>query len=528
MQVPESGLIAEAANSIRDFMVRSATQHRICPEGFYITSDGNTTGGPRCEKTSILRMKKPKFATDEDAVLLVAKNIKQIFGKQLTETCHCGPEESIYKNALNTLMLEFNPDLRKLFSNKLYKAQELITKIGLGHVIRTEDWPDDSDYPPPFARIFHFGQQNEESTNFGIGVHPFLLIFYVSMSSGAVLHPKVSSDWAKTILSKILSMAPQAATPGNLSLVRSYDVNTTVHQRVVVPKKERCHHFIRPTEDFNFINTGVCTYVKAMRQFMPEDCLHCGALFRFGELFKCDVMQLPGNDLHVLYEIMANTYYAIYRASDSAYGTLFVNSAEKKVYACLKHPEEEVMEVEWTMDNWQENLREMDCIIPPMVWRSGAAVCVRSRDEKKVACLVYDEEYSSNFNPETCTYDYVTADDSSSTSWNFIHVYQNLIPVGTQLYLIMDSGTGAKIRDRLSTQDRNKPLLAVRLNVPHITKPINGKLYVSCTKRSILAKSDTSDLGSVTFPVDPWELLMEPGEGQTFAQWITHRGGPTR
>jgi len=512
--------MAEAAAGIRNFMLKSAAEHRMCPASFYITSDGTQSGAPKCEKSSMLRAKKGKGGTEEDILQNAAKKIKNVFGKQLTETCHCGPEESIYRNALSSLMLDFNPDLRKLFTNKLYKAQQLCAKLGILQVVHAEDWPDDSDYPPPFARMFNFGQPNEESATMGIGVHPFLLIFYVAIAKGATLHPKISSDWARTVLSRILSMAPRAATPGNLFLVRSYDLNTTMHQRVVVPNKERCNHFVRPIFDLNFANTGVCTYARAMQQFMPEDCLHCGPLFRFAALFKCDVMDLPGRDLHVLYEIMASTYYVVYRASDKAYGTLFVHPSEKRVVVKLEQPDEEF---EWGFEDWQENLRETDFIMPPMVWRSGAAVRLRNQSGDCVGCLIEHETYKSNFNPESCSYEALWGREGECIILNVLRTYENLIPVGTQLFLLLNSANGSRLKASLTTADQNKPLLAVRLNVPTSLKPVEGKLYITCIKKSMLARSDTADMTSLSMAVDPWEVVLEPGEGQGVAQWLTNK-----
>ena len=46
-------------------------------------------------------------------------------------------------------------------------------------------------------------------------------------------------------------------------------------------------------DDWNFTNTGVCTYTRAIGRFMPEDAMHCGGLFQFAQLLNCDIMELP-------------------------------------------------------------------------------------------------------------------------------------------------------------------------------------------------------------------------------------------
>lgn len=130
-----------------------------------------------------------------------------------------------------------------------------------------------------------------------VGVHAFALLLCVSMAGAATLHPKISSNVARTILREILRHAPPCATPGNNALVRSFNLHTTLAERVIVPKQARPQHFPRPVDDWNFANTGQFTFCRAIGRFLPEDAMHCGGLFHMAELYGCDVLELPGREI---------------------------------------------------------------------------------------------------------------------------------------------------------------------------------------------------------------------------------------
>lgn len=140
-----------------------------------------------------------------------------------------------------------------------------------------------------------------------VGVHAFSLLLCVSLAGAPTLHPKISSNVARTLLREIMRHSPPCATPGNNALVRSFNLHTTMAERVIVPKQARPQHFPRPVDDWNFANSGQFTFTRTIGRFLPEDAMHCGGLFHFAELYGCDVLELPGKEVQVRHVGHANT-----------------------------------------------------------------------------------------------------------------------------------------------------------------------------------------------------------------------------
>jgi hypothetical protein len=141
-----------------------------------------------------------------------------------------------------------------------------------------------------------------------VGVHAFSLLLCVSMAGAPTLHPKISSNVARAILREILRHTPPCATPGNNALVRSFNLHTTLAERVIVPKQARPQHFPRPVDDWNFANTGQFTFCRALGRFLPEDAMHCGGLFHMTELYCCDLLELPGREIQVRPAVPCETH----------------------------------------------------------------------------------------------------------------------------------------------------------------------------------------------------------------------------
>ena len=132
-----------------------------------------------------------------------------------------------------------------------------------------------------------------------VGVHAFGLLACISMAGGATLHPKISSNLARNLLREIMCHSPPCATPGNNILVRSFNLHTTLAERVIVPRQGRPNHFPRPTDDWNFASTGRFTFTRTIGRFLPEDAMHCGGLFRYADLYCCDILELPAKEIQV-------------------------------------------------------------------------------------------------------------------------------------------------------------------------------------------------------------------------------------
>jgi len=250
---------------------------------------------------------------------LVGKRIKDVWGRALFETCHMGPEQCVYSNAIMDLMVQWLPDCRQLLSERIFDSRRHLRKLGLEMQLPgVTDWPAECERPPPFARSFQIfppgGQVRlrvgvavlvvltrgrQEAGAMCVGVHAFSLLLCVALAGAPTLHPKISSNVARTLLREILKHAPPCATPGNSALVRSFNLHTTMAERVVVPKQGRPNHFPRPVDDWNFANSGQFTFTRTLGRFLPEDAMHCGALFHFAELYGCDLLELPGREIQV-------------------------------------------------------------------------------------------------------------------------------------------------------------------------------------------------------------------------------------
>ena len=252
---------------------------------------------------------------------LIGKRIKDLWGRVLFETCHMGPEQCVYSNAIVDLMVHWLPDCRQLLGEHIFDSRRHLRKLGLEMQLPgVQDWPPESERPPPFARsftIFAPGSQvrvgvllvvvragltrvvGQEPAAMCVGVHAFSLLLCVSLAGAPTLHPKISSNVARALLREILRHAPACATPGNSALVRSFNLHTTLAERVIVPKQARPLHYPRPVDDWNFANTGQFTFCRALGRFLPEDAMHCGGLFHMAELYGCDLLELPGKEIQV-------------------------------------------------------------------------------------------------------------------------------------------------------------------------------------------------------------------------------------
>ena len=100
-----------------------------------------------------------------------------------------------------------------------------------------------------------------------------------------------------------------------------------------------------------------------------------------------------------------------------------------------------------------------------------------------------------------------------SRKLHFLKVLERLIPVGTEVYVLLKSPTVVELNLQISRTDRSREYLAGRLNVPTVEKPEPGKIYVTCIQKPILARSDASDVSCVTLVLDPWDAVLDLPDG---------------
>ena len=135
---------------IHDWIVECIRRGRFCPNtpglfsadtnvSSYLTSGGDENGEPTVadggaparlrlppgamqgvtrENAGMLRISAGKMRDREDLFTPVSQRIKELYGPQLNDTCHMGPEESIYANALKD-MFGWEFDFRRVSSRVL-------------------------------------------------------------------------------------------------------------------------------------------------------------------------------------------------------------------------------------------------------------------------------------------------------------------------------------------------------------------------------------------------------------------------
>jgi len=154
-------------------------------------------------------------------------------------------------------------------------------------------------------------------------------------------------------------------------------------------------------------------------------------------------------------------------------------------------------------DNWEVHLKELGYVITPMIWRKGACVLVPLSDTESVlGCLVSYPEFDSQFNPGACRYQALLDAQNTVCQVFFLDALKWLVPVGEILYLNMDVLDDPAFR----AQGGNGKLLYTRLNVPPMSNPEEGKLYVTCLIKKPRTRMVQASVSAVTFSVNPWDV----------------------
>lgn len=318
-----------------------------------------------------------------------------------------------------------------------------------------------------------------------------------------------------TVLKEILSRAPAVSTPGNTCLIRSFHLYSTKSQRIALPSKNRPHHFLRPVEDRQFMDTGELTFAKRIQNFLPEDVMHCGFLFLIAKFFTCNILDIPGRLVQNEYEILADTAYAVWNPVSKQQGVLVAESSLGIVN--LKTNDSSICEG-WSYDEWHEELQKSDFIILPMVFRAGA--CVFLDDDDSLGLLVpWDEERGNNFNEENGLYQALVTEAGEKLELEPVQVVQKLVPTGQDLFIDISQPYFATIKGSRPSSARNLDFLLVKLNVPFVASPPVDKVYVSYTLEERCIGSISSSFTVNTILVDIWMLKRNPVD---HADHLTH------
>jgi hypothetical protein len=519
---------AHYTSVIRKWIMECQEKRRFCvdedgKDTCYITSDGDINQNPLNDKICMLRVKKSRVQ-NENITQAIGFRVRDLFGLELNETCHMGPEASIYGNALWALQHDWVSDFRQLYGSGLYNSKQHMMKLGVWRewFKQLGDWEE--TVAPSFARTFTTVNANNDVTSYSYGLHVWGLLLMVSMGA-CTLHPHVTSDIARTLLKDILLYSPVSATPGNTVLVRSFDIHTTCSQRIIVDSQNRPKHFPRPMCDLSFATTGKYTYAKSIGDFMPEDVLHCGFLFNLGKTLACEIFDIPGRAVKTEYEIMADTHYSVWNGMKQRGGWLLAESVTEHVsvhlYATEEYEEEELFS--WGYDDWTVEMRKEDLIILPMIFRAGACVYIKPEvedGEVKVGLVIPLE--NTNFNHERGGYQYIMQQEGEPVFLPTMDTLKQIIPVGTEMYLdVCTSPSAEQIKEKIPRHQRNHQWLLVRLNTPSEMKPDPKKVYVTALQSPTKATTAAGNVSSVTFTVDPWELKVKLTEEQVKSSVIS-------
>ena len=172
--------------------------------------------------------------------------------------------------------------------------------------------------------------------------------------------------------------------------------------------------------------------------------------------------------------------------------------------------------------HWQDEMKAQGYIMLPMVWRSGACVAI---DEDTVGCLVPPEEiedlaHDGNFVMEGLEYRALTR-FGVQQKIPVMTMLQTLLPIGSKLYLKLESQSAAPILRRLTVEihvnDLKNYALQVHLSAPNILEPETGKVFVVCLACKMNGNiQSVKGSASEVLLADPWDLVMQQGERKIF------------
>jgi hypothetical protein len=169
---------------------------------------------------------------------------------------------------------------------------------------------------------------------------------------------------------------------------------------------------------------------------------------------------------------------------------------------------------------WEEKIRDLSMVITPLLSRAGAAVTLEFRGAQCIGCLIPLEDSKHLLHSDNCTYNALVTQELDMVELFFLDVLQTaLIPVGEVLYLNMQVLT----EERFRSQGAGGKVLFTRLNVPHVSNPEAGKLYVTCLyqPRTSRGKSVRSAV-SITLAVNPWDVMLPSSFHGSHASVLKH------
>ena len=284
-------------------------------------------------------------------------------------------------------------------------------------------------------------------------------------------------------------------------------MNSTTPKVFPIPRKSNTEHFIRP-KDVHFAKEGESGVFpqlpSALNRFVPEDLLHNSQLVFFANLAECDWSELPVRPMNLTYEIRPDRYYPIWKHGEAKGYIKVDSSAEKVVIHYWKNddqgvPRDHLYDLEYA--TWNTELNRMGFLIAPLISRSGACCLIRGQ----IGCIIKNNGAEFNFDHriEKLVYNVlVGANEVAEVS--FEETLSSLLPIGTVLYVVMNVLGSARLISAHRAAIHRGRLLKVRLDVPDVQFPVDGKVFVTYTETACSGNTTCN-----TVQVNPWDLHLE-------------------
>ena len=517
--VPDEGDLKAWYDRIVRWLVDCVAEHRFCPADEmtysgdyceYITSAGLPDGS--VETSGILRVNQASNSW-KDVPSQLAEVLWASFGLELHHACSVTKESMVC--ALEDMLNEFSVEIQKLFGVNMFDMQRHLHFFGLKDRLHWRCKERSGKHPFMIKACWPKGPT--ETASIGGGIHMIQLLLLGSLVGDVTaLHPKVVSELCVSLFRQILSYAPSGMVPGNFVELRSFDCYSCKLQPIILPENfTTTESFLRPC-DLSFAETGDLTFCKNIGNFAVEDVLHMGPLCELARKIGCKVYEIPAT-AEVNYYPRPKKIYCIYDPLRSLAGYILIK--ETNITMEFQGGSDDVelnCACSLPLLSWQEEMSSKGFIMLPMIWRCGACVSVTSESGDIVlGCLVppedmqdadgYDAVFDGNFSLNEMGYRALVR-MGETVKVPLLTTLQTLLPIGQKLYLRMESQSAGPILRR-TCLPAGETALKVHLFTPG-ANPVAGKVCVACKLRKINSKVGSA----VVLVVDPWELLLVPGD----------------
>ena len=480
----------------------------------YISSNGQVDGG--VEKNGLFRVAKKSNIWGEVGGLAaqqaIADEIWAVYRADLYNSCAISKDALI--PGINDMLNGFYVDCWKLLGVES-NSQRHFDFFGITQHMQFSPYAPPDNGSSALAIKAAWMRDSKEAASVGLGVNCVQLLLLGSLmgeSMGTVMHPQIISDLARALVEQVMIRSPKAMTPTNVIEVNSFNCFSCELQPIVLStERKRPDHFLRIEEE-QFARTGCMTEIKNFGRFAADDILHMGPICRWMELLDMgdDVKRVPAT-VTVCYSLEMGKAYCAYNQTSGCLGFLRIDG-EIITFESQDSASDPGRRNGQTLLplSWHHDLSEAGFVLMPMIRRQGACIAMQGQSDR-IGVLVPiepEEGEADNFSTEDFTY-CAKVREGHFQRVGVLDVLDCLLPIGTKLYLKMESHTAGPLLSRLSyaLSQITKPMHALRvfLNSPNVLEPVVGKVYVTllCTRGRVSA--------SETILVDPWELLINLG-----------------